>query len=240
MNAIVDLTPTEPTQRTMPAVMTPAALLQIALESGADLDRLERLMGMQERYEANEARKAMNVAFAQWKAEAVKIIKTKKVLDGPLKGKLHAELSAIVDAVTPSLSSFGLSVSWRLIEDTKDWMRVECVLKHAGGHSESVAMGGAPDTGPGRNAIQARASTKTYLERYTLMAILGLAAGDDDGAGGGHEEDEVLLTSFRDAAMAGTESLQKHFEATKPPADFWKRNSEALKAAAAKADKVPT
>jgi len=41
-------------------------------------------------------------------------------------------------------------------------------------------MGGAPDTGPGRNAIQARGSAKTYLERYTATAILGLAPEDED------------------------------------------------------------
>jgi len=47
-------------------------------------------------------------------------------------------------------------------------------------------MGGPPDAGGAKNAIQARASTKTYLERYTLKAICGLSEqdDDDDGAGG--------------------------------------------------------
>jgi len=46
-------------------------------------------------------------------------------------------------------------------------------------------MGGAPDAGPGRNAIQARGSAKSYLERYTATAILGLAAQDADNDGNG-------------------------------------------------------
>ena len=39
----------------------PAELLRIAINNGADLDRLEKLMDMQERWEANEARKAYHL-----------------------------------------------------------------------------------------------------------------------------------------------------------------------------------
>src|SRR5690606_31904525 len=74
----------------------------------------------------------------------------------------------------------GLSSSWKLTKDEKDWMEVTCYLRHVGGHEESVSMGGPPDAGGAKNAIQARASTKTYLERYTLKAITGLSEQNDD------------------------------------------------------------
>lgn len=187
------------------AVTAPADLLRMAVEQGADLDRLERLMALQERWEAGEAKKKFAVAFAAFKAEAVKIIKNKLITDGPLKGKKHAELSDAVNAATPALSRHGLSTAWRLTKDDKDWMEITCTLSHEGGHSESVSMGGPPDTGPGRNAMQARGSTKSYLERYTLTAILGLAAQDDDGAGGNQAASvpPELLQAARDAAMQG-------------------------------------
>ena len=86
----------------------------------------------------------------------------------------------MVDAVTPALSRHGLSASWKLTRDEKDWLEVTCTLKHVGGHAESVSMGGPPDAGGAKNAIQARASAKTYLERYTLKAICGVAEGGDD------------------------------------------------------------
>ena len=186
------------------AVTAPADLLRMAVEQGADLDRLERLMALQERWEAGEAKKKFAVAFAAFKAEAVKIIKGKLITDGPLKNKKHAELSDAVNAATPALSRHGLSTAWRLTKDDKDWMEVTCTLSHEGGHSESVSMGGPPDTGPGRNAMQARGSTKTYLERYTLTAILGLAAqdADDDGKGGAADV-SPLLQAARDAALQG-------------------------------------
>lgn len=173
-------------QAAVSTVTTPADLLRMAVEGGADLDRLERLMAMKERWDAAEAKRAFNEAFASFKAEAIQIVKTKKITDGPLKGKLHADLAVIVESVTPALSRHGLSVSWKLTKDERDWLEITCTLSHAAGHSESVSMGGAPDTGPGRNAIQARGSAVSYLERYTLIAMLGLAARDqdDDGRGG--------------------------------------------------------
>lgn len=173
-------------QRTAIVSTTPADLLRIAIEKDADLDKLERLMELQDRHEAKLAKRAFDAAFAAFKAEAVKIIKGRKVTDGPLKNKSYAELHDIVNAVTPALSKHGLSSSWRLTKDEKDWMEVTCYLRHVDGHEESVSMGGPPDMGGAKNAIQARASTKTYLERYTLKAITGLSEqdDDDDGAGG--------------------------------------------------------
>jgi hypothetical protein len=59
-------------------------------------------------------------------------------------------------------------------------------------------MGAAPDTGPGRNAIQARGSAKSYLERYTLLAATGTAASDMDNDGNGKPADkkEMPLERF--------------------------------------------
>ena len=165
---------------------TPIDILRLAVERGADIVQLERLMALQERWEANEARKAFNVAFSSFKAESVRIIKNKITEAGPLTGRKYAELFAIVNAVTPALSQHGLSASWKITKDEKEWIEVTCTVQHVGGHSESVSMGGPPDNGGAKSMIQARASTVTYLERYTLKAITGLSEqnDDNDGAGG--------------------------------------------------------
>lgn len=199
--AIIEAPQTQPT--------TPSTLLALAVQQGADLDKLERLMALQERWEANQARMAFSAAFAAFKDEAVTIVRGKRITDGPLKGKSHAELSDVVNAVSPALSKHGLSIAWRLSKDEKDWIEVTCVLRHCGGHSESVSMGGAPDAGPGRNAIQARGSVKTYLERYTGTAILGLAPqdADDDGAGGADASDPLEVWAGRAALAQDLEEL---------------------------------
>lgn len=168
------------------ATTTPADLLRLAIDKGLDLPTLERLMDLQDRYEGKQAKRAYDSAFAAFKAEAVTILKGRKVTDGPLRGKSYAELHDVVNAVTPALSKHGLSSAWKLTKDDRDWIEVTCYLRHVAGHEESVSMGGPPDVGGAKNAIQARASTKSYLERYTLKAITGLSEqdDDDDGAGG--------------------------------------------------------
>jgi hypothetical protein len=227
----------------------------MAVQGGAGLDQLERLMALQERWEANEARKAFNKAFAAFKAEAVEIVKGTTIKDGPLKGKKHANLDDVVSAVTPKLSEHGLSAAWKLTTDEKDWMVVTCTLSHEAGHFESVSMGGMPDSGPGRNAIQARGSVKTYLERYTLTAILGLAArdADDDGAGGNRdkrgrpdvntataaEPSDELLQSGRDASMLGMKALTAWWAAlTGAQRESLTADFGAMRKAASAADKM--
>jgi hypothetical protein len=186
------------------ATTTPADLLRIAIDKGLDLPTLERLMDLQDRYEGKQAKRAYDAAFAAFKAEAVMILKGRKVTDGPLRGKSYAELHDVVNAVTPALSKHGLSSSWKLTIDDKDWMQVTCYLRHVSGHEESVAMGGPPDAGGAKNAIQARASTKTYLERYTLKAITGLSEqeDDDDGAGGSGSGQKAQATTAANTTRA--------------------------------------
>ena len=162
---------------------SPAAIMLQAMAQGSSIEQLEKMMDLQERWEKREAEKACNAAFAGFKSEAVQIIKGRKVTAGPLAGKSYAELHDVVDAVTPALSRHGLSASWKITKDEKDWLEVTCTLKHVGGHCETVSMGGPPDAGGAKNAIQARASTVSYLQRYTLKAITGLSETDDDNDG---------------------------------------------------------
>ncbi len=188
-----------------------------AMDPNFDVAKLEHLLKVRDQWEATEARKAYNQAFADFKAEAVVIIKNRDVTDGPLKGKRYAELFSVVNAVTPPLSKYGLSHSWKPTKDEKDWIEITCTLKHTRGHSESVSMGGHPDTGGAKNPLQARISTITYLERCTLKAICGVAEQGDDndgnGGGTGGQMDEKVLADHLAAidAAADEPSLKKAF-----------------------------
>lgn len=193
-------------------VGSPMGMMMAAMKQGASLEQISQMMDLQERWQKAEAKKAYDAAFAAFKAEGVRIVKGRKVTDGPLKGKSYAELHDIVNAVTETLSKHGLSSWWRLTKDDRDWLEVTCYLRHVGGHEESVSMGGPPDTGGAKNTIQSRASAKTYLERYTLKAILGLSEELDDNDGNGPPRSaspDELLASARNAALQGS----AHFRA---------------------------
>lgn len=222
---INDLAVSPPSQPTLMSILDRL----LTNNPNASIETVQQMLALQERWEAKQAEKAFNVAFAAFKAEAVTILKNVKVKDGPLAGKKYADLFGVVNIITPALSKHGLSNSWKLTKDDGTWMEVTCVIRHNLGHSESVSMGAAPDTGPGRNAIQARGSTKSYLERYTLLAATGMAASDSDNDGGStlNPAAEALVSDILQAGDIA--DLQLIFTAAYKTAQKSK-NNEAMKA----------
>lgn len=221
MNAVANIEPAQNLPVAQP--MNPMQMLGHAVQQGMPIETLRELMQLKKEWEADEARRQFNEAFAAFKAEAIVIVKNTEIKDGPLKGKKHANLFDVVDAVTPKLSAHGLAISWKLTKDEKDWLEVTCTLRHSAGHFETVSMGSGPDMGPGRNAIQARCSAKTYLERYTATAILGLAAqdADDDGDAAGKPEKPTAPGDYKEwqkhmmtTAKSGTTKLQEAWNKT--------------------------
>ena len=164
--------------------VTPMSLIEIAVGQNADVDKLAKLMDLQLRWEANEAKKAFVSAMNAFKANPPEILKNHLVsyeARGQQVSYKHATLDHVCDAVTEALSKQGISHRWRL-EQTGAEIRVTCILTHEMGHSEETTLMGGPDDTGSKNKIQSISSTVTYLERYTLLAATGLAAkGDDDG-----------------------------------------------------------
>jgi len=188
----IEQTPPAQEQTKALAPITPMQMLQIAVEKNADLDQLQKLMDLQERWEANEARKAYAVAFAAFKAAAPTVAKNKNVTYGEGKNQTsynHASLDNVVETLAPFLSAQGLSHSYKAEQLDGGAIRITCVLTHVLGHSESFALQSGPDQSGGKNNIQAIASTTSYLERYTFLGVTGTATGDidDDGAHADHD-----------------------------------------------------
>jgi hypothetical protein len=154
--------------------ITPMEMLNRAVAAGADIDVLEKLMSLQERWEANQARKAFDEAVAAAKAEIKPIVRNSTGHNS----KKYADFSAIAGAVDPILSKNGLSYRFRAAQTDK--VTVTCVLSHKSGHSEETPLSSQPDKTGNKNDIQAIGSALTYLQRYSLMLALGLAAAHDD------------------------------------------------------------
>jgi hypothetical protein len=177
---------------------SPAALIQAAISGNADLDKLEKLLALQERWEANEAKKAYVSAMAAFKASPPKIEKTKQVKFSTSKGVTeykHALLADAAEKINKALSLHGLSAGWTTHQGGKE-ITVTCRITHAMGHSEETSLTASPDDSGGKNSIQSIGSTVSYLERYTLFALTGLASHDmdDDGDKGAtaHITDEQV------------------------------------------------
>jgi hypothetical protein len=166
------------------AATTPHDLLTMAVSQGSDIERLERLMEMQLRWEANEARKAYAAAMVAFKRDPPRIVKDKQVSYKNTNYR-HATLGNVAQVIAAALAEHGLTAAWTTAQEIKRGaITVTCTITHVDGHSESTSLQEMADTSGSKNNIQALASTVTYLERYTVLALTGLATheGDDDGA----------------------------------------------------------
>lgn len=159
-------------------VSAPQRMLEMAIKKGASLEQLQQLMDLQERHEANEARKAFVHAMAALKADPPQVRKSKTVAFTGTR-YTHATLADVCDAAIAKMSEYGLSHRWEVDQGGGE-ITVHCVITHEAGHSERTTMTAPPDDSGKKNRIQQIASTTTYLQRYTLMAALGMAARDMD------------------------------------------------------------
>jgi hypothetical protein len=163
-----------PPVQARPQAMTPSDMLSLAVERGASIDVMTKLMDLRERWEAGQARKAFDAAVADAKAEIPTIAKNR---EGHNKTR-YADFAAYAAVVDPIIAKHGLSYRFRTTQT--DRISVSCILSHRDGHSEENTLSGPADKTGSKNEIQAIGSTLTYLQRYTLVQALGLAASNDD------------------------------------------------------------
>ena len=181
MNDIAKVTKMEPQ---VPAPITPMEMIDRAVQSGASVEALERLMALQERWEGNQGRKAYDAAISAAKSEIPPIFKNREVDFTSQKGRTnyrYEDMAEIAKTVDPILTKYGLSYRFRTSQDG-GVVSVTCVVSHRDGYGEETTLSAAPDNSGNKNPIQAVGSTVTFLQRYTLKSALGLAAAADDDA----------------------------------------------------------
>ena len=199
------------TQALMKRSPDPLEILQAAVDKNLSPETLKQLMDLQERWEANEAKKEFIEAMSAFKANPPKITKNKHVEFGNTKFD-HATLDHVCEMIVPALSAVGISHRW-VTKQADGRIQVTCTLTHKSGHSVETTLDGPPDNSGSKNSLHAIASSVTYLERYTLLAAVGLAAEgtDDDGQSAADTTwlDE-WLTAMKDSS--DFEELDRHFK----------------------------
>ena len=163
-----------------PVIIPPAgkSLLELVIEKGADLQTIEKFMDLQDRHEKNEARKAYVEAMTAFKDNPPEILKQTAVSYNTTKGTTsynHASLDHVAEKINIALSRHGLFAAWSQNQNDKG-ITVTCKITHILGHSEETSLTAEADLSGNKNAIQGLGSTISYLQRYTILAITGLAA----------------------------------------------------------------
>lgn len=213
--------------------LQPSKLIELAIQKDADIDKLEKLMGLQERWEAKEAKKAFFHSLMRFQEDVPELKKTKEVSYGAGKTQYkYTPLGDIDKQIKSALAEHGLSKRWT-ITDKKDEIQVTCIISHESGHSEQTTMSAQPDATGSKNPIQSRASTITYLQRYTLIGALGIATADEDIDGQQapkKKEKESLTPKHKkwDAAKVAIDKGNTTIEQIKKAYDLTKENEKLL------------
>ena len=181
-DAIVQLAPRDPD-----------SLLMMAVEKGATIETIERLLAAREKWQLMRAREAWFQAMAAFHKACPPIKKTKTATVPTSRGQFtysYAPLEQILETVGPVMADVGLTTSWACrIEPNR--VVAACNIAHVLGHVESsgeiAILVDTNDGGRGSNPAQRVGSALSYAKRYTILSIIGLApeSSDDDGQAAG-------------------------------------------------------
>lgn len=158
---------------------------RMARDPSVDVDKLERLMAMQERIMAINRKAAFDAAFAQMQPEIPTIDEHGRI---EVSGKLRSTFAPLEDihaVVKPICAKHGFAIRHRTEwpDDKKGVIRIVGILSHKHGHSEETIFEAPADKSDFRSDIQSMGSTVSYGRRYTTLDLLNISTKrlDNDG-----------------------------------------------------------
>ena len=176
---------------------SPLAILKAAVDQGAPIDTIERLVALQERMQAKEAERqwddAMNRCQKQMRVIGVNAT-------NPQTRSRYANYEKLDSVLRPIYSAEGFSLSFGTIDcPINEHVRVTCRVSRSGySRDYQVDMptdGKGPKGGDVMTKTHAAGSAVAYGMRYLLKMIFNVAVGetDDDGNAAGNRVSEPEL-----------------------------------------------
>lgn len=187
-------------QQAAPPAVQPTTMLDIidraSRDPNVDIDKLERLIGMKERMEAEQNRREFDNAMASAQSEMDPI---RADLENKQTKSRYASYAHLDTAVRPIYSTHGFALTFNTGDaPNPSEVRVLCTVSHRAGHRQDYKIDMPADgKGPQGAAVMTRThatgAAASYGQRYLLKLIFNLAVGDVDddgnGAGGGLDSD---------------------------------------------------
>lgn len=183
--------------------LDPQALIAAAIEKGAGIETLERLVALAKDMRQVTAREAWYEAMAEFQRRCPAIKKSKTAQIGDRYSYKYAPLDEILSTIQELMGELGLSVSWRTYVKDRSVV-ANCWIAHKLGHHEESGDVVMPFEQNARmNPAQVVGSASTYAKRYALLAILGMAPEDDDDAHGTEPVDRAARSNDYNRKPAG-------------------------------------
>jgi len=188
MNTELELMPKEPLvepNRAM-AVKDPESILRYALDKGAPVETIERLLAVRRELKAEQAKEAFDRALAEFQAECPVIVKQKGVPDR--SGQIAYRYSPLEDIVAqckPHLQKHGFSFTLDTdLASEQGWVIAICKVTHFGGHCEpSKAKFPLGTKTQIMSDTQVYAAALTFASRRAFCNAFGIVVAGEDSDG---------------------------------------------------------
>jgi len=155
---------------------------QVCINPEMDVEKLERMLDMQERVLDKQAQQQFQIDMSSMQAELPVIEKNGAI---SIRGTVQSRFAKFEDinrAVLPVLQKYGFSFTFET-NQANDYVNVIGVLRHKSGHKESTQLQIPLDSSGSKNAVQAVGSSVSYGKRYVMSALLNITTTDDDDDG---------------------------------------------------------
>jgi hypothetical protein len=167
-------------------------IAQAVTNPDIDANKLKMLLDMQRGVAADDAKAQFFRALHAAQQEMPRVKKNGTIdlgeKDGKSRGSMRFATWEDVDSVArPIYAKHGFSVTFSSPEKSEQGIVWRATWRHVAGHDESNSMTLPPDTGAGRNPLQAAGSTNSYAKRFLTEDFWNIVreGADDDGKRGG-------------------------------------------------------
>jgi hypothetical protein len=212
-------------------------IARAASDPNVDIDKLERLLEMQERVIGREAKASYFAALAEMQPKLPVIAERGAISTdrGKTVQSTYALWEDVNEAIRPILSEYGFALSFK-VRRAEGEIVTTGILSHRDGHSEETELSLPSDNSGSKNAVQAVGSSTSYGKRYTAFALLNITSTgeDDDGQEGGAPErisveQLEVLNGLADAVGADKAKLCSYMQINALPQLPARKYDDALK-----------
>ncbi|WP_375702205.1 ERF family protein [Bartonella sp. AA89HNZF] len=152
-------------------------ILNKALDSDVDMDRLERLLELREKEIERQERQNFVRDLSTIQVEYKNI--EQNAINTHTKS-LYTTLDKYIDAIKEPLAKHHFALFSRIKDQSSNDITVEMTLKHISGNEISTQGTFPIDATGSKNNTQAVGSTISYARRYLLGMLLNVARKEDD------------------------------------------------------------
>ena len=209
MSTVLDLSKVSDRREVAPASDSTALVAVIeraARDPNIDIDKMERLLVMQEKIFARNAKADFNAAMADCQAEMPRIYPR---TPNEQTQSTYAGLDEVDVVARPIYTRHGFALSFGTADcPIPNFYRQTCEVSHRAGHSETRFADLPIDTvgikgTPNKTGVQGFGSTMTYGQRYITKLVFNIVIGGEDNDGNGptlsKEQMETIRVRMKEA-----------------------------------------